>query len=138
MLTKRAWVWAAASFFMVAGSAATGCSPSGAGVGEGDESALSAREVLDLSDDQRREIVSKKATCPFVGTAVALKKLIVYGTLENPFANIGSGPGNAAEIGNLGGGDLGEGFRIVARANHHVDATGAEAPEGKFSLLFPA
>lgn len=117
----------------------SGCGASAPATGdEGDESALLEKPQLDLTDAQRRELVGKKATCPFVGTALALKKLVVYGTVENPFASIATGLGNALAVGNAGGGDLGEGFKIVARANHHLSPAGEEAPNGMFSLSFPA
>jgi hypothetical protein len=119
--------------------AATGCSTAASSEDDDDSAgALESQTPLEISDDQRREIVSKKSTCPFVGTAIALKKLVLYGTFENPFASISSGDGNAVSIGNIGRGDLGEGFRIVARANHHANPDGLEAPNGLFSLSFPA
>jgi hypothetical protein len=106
--------------------------------GESNMTAAISENRLELTDDQRRELVSKKATCPFVGTALALKKIAVYGSLLAPFVGIADGPGNVLAVGNTGGGDIGEGFRVVARANHHLSPTGEEAPNGMFSLDFPA
>lgn len=93
---------------------------------------------LELTDDQRRQIVTKRTTCPFVGTAMALKKIIAYGSVSNPFARISDGAGSIAAVGNAGGGDLGEGFKIVARANHHQSPINREeASKGMFSLSLP-
>jgi hypothetical protein len=99
-------------------------------------------------DATRAAIVEKKATCPFVGTAVALKKLVVLG-IERPLANI-LGKGSVAELGDTGGGDLGTNvLTFFARGNHHF-MLGPEqqpgdsdakldtvVPSGTFSLDFP-
>jgi hypothetical protein len=136
----RSWILGAMAVLATSAMALAGCSSSGEG-SDDEESAADAvteKPKLELTDDQRREIVSKKATCPFVGTALALKKIFVFGSVKDPVAKIADGPGNIRAVGNLGGGDLGEGFRIVARANHHMSPSGEESPNGMFSLAFPA
>src|SRR5262245_35186416 len=134
--TPRAWILGTMAILYGAAAAMAGCSGGSDGDDASGEAAISNGPQLDLTDAQRRNLVGKGTTCPFVGTALALKRLFVFGSPEEPFANIGEGPGNAAAIGNTGGGDLGEGFKIIARANHHRSPTGAEAPQGMFSLLF--
>jgi len=119
------------------GSAA-GCSASAGNSENGSEAATAANTTtpLVLSDDERRDMVSKKTTCPFVGTALALKKLFVFGTKDSPLARI-VGEGSVGQVGDTGGGDLSLGFRVVARGNHHKAPDGTESPEGMFSLDFP-
>lgn len=98
------------------------------------QDAISSK-ALDLTPAQRTDIVTKKATCPFVGTTIALKKVAVYGTQANPFAVIK----DFAAVVNRGGGDLGLGFEVVARGNHHQSPVSkTEAPAGMFSLHFPS
>ena len=131
---------------LLAATAIVGCSASPEDEADtSSEEAVSGKPKLTLTDDQRRELVSKKATCPFVGTAVAMKKIFVYGTLSDPFAVIAGGagssafaaakPGSAVAAG--GAGDLAQGFRIVARGNHNKSGSGTQAPEGMFSLDLP-
>jgi hypothetical protein len=113
------------------------------------DSHLEANANADTPDDATRAIiVEKKATCPFVGTAVALKKLIVLG-IERPLAQV-LGTGSVAELGDTGGGDLGtKVLTFFARGNHHFmlgpqqspvnpDAKlDTAVPPGTFSLDFP-
>lgn len=135
---KRAWIAGALAIgAVVAGASVSGCSAD-AGSDEVADDVVGGKPVVQLTDDQRREVISKKATCPFVGTSIALKKIFVYGSVANPFAIIADKPGAIVAVGNRGGGDLGEGFRIVARANHHKSPAQEEAPSGMFSLDFPA
>lgn len=109
------------------------------------QDAVAGKPRLNLTDDQRRDMVSKKTTCPFVGTALAMKKIFAYGTLADPVALIAGLPGtaalSAAQEGSAvkagGAGDLPQGFRIVARGNHNTGGDGVRAPEGMFSLDFP-
>ncbi|MBS2012139.1 MAG: hypothetical protein JST00_04595 [Deltaproteobacteria bacterium] len=111
-----------------------------------EEAAVAGRAKLQLTDDQRREMVSKKTTCPFVGTALAMKRLFVYGSLSDPVAVIAGAPGSSAlakatrgsAVAAGGAGDLAQGFRIVARGNHNTSGSGTKAPEGMFSLDFPS
>ncbi|MBL8607706.1 MAG: hypothetical protein JNL38_10315 [Myxococcales bacterium] len=106
-----------------------------------DESAdqdVTAKKPLALTDAERREVVTQKATCPFVSTAIAIKKVFVFGKKSDPYAIISGKPGDIASVANAGGGDLGLGFEVVARGNHHKSpVTGKEAPAGMFSLHFP-
>ncbi len=119
-------------------AAMVGCSAADGSAEQGTEaiSNAAARTPLTLNDDERREMVSKKTTCPFVGTALALKKLLTFGTKQSPFARI-VGDGSIGAVGDTGGGDLSLGFRVVARGNHHKAPDGTEAPDGMFSLDFP-
>lgn len=131
---------------LVVACAFVGCSASTEGDEESStEDFVSGKPKLTLTADQRREMVSKKVTCPFVGTALAMKKLAVYGTLADPFAVIAGGAGSPAfapakagsAVAAGGAGDLAQGFRIVARGNHSTSGSGTRAPEGMFSLDFP-
>src|SRR5262249_32944400 len=121
------------------------CAEAGDDTEQGDSHLESAPPA---SDDNRAAIVEKKATCPFVGTAVALKKLLVLGS-DRPLAPI-EGKGSVAELGDLGGGDLGtKVLTFFARGNHHfMLRTGADysdpaakldttVPANTFSLDFP-
>lgn len=102
-------------------------------------------EASCISDEQRRELIAKKSTCPFVGASLAMKKLYVYGSLVDPVAVIAGPPGGSslapAQRGSAvaagGPGSLAQGFRIVARGNHNRSGAGVSAPEGMFSLDFP-
>jgi len=144
---KRSSIAVALAFVTLSSATAiVGCSASTEGEEDtSSEEAVSGKPKLTLTDDQRRDMVSKKTTCPFVGTALAMKKIFVYGTLSDPFAVIAGGagtpafasakPGSAVAAG--GAGDLAQGFRIVARGNHNKSPSGTQAPEGMFSLDFP-
>jgi hypothetical protein len=61
-------------------------------------------EALQLGQEAIRKIVQTKATCPFVGAAVATGKLRVRNDAENPLAGIE----DVRMLGNSGGGDLGD------------------------------
>jgi len=83
-------------------------------------------------------LVDKKATCPFIGTAVATGELSVTVDGNAPLARID----RVVELGNSGGGDLGKVLELFAQGNHAMvpDANGAftrRAPSGFFSLDFP-
>ena len=47
-----------------------------------------ASKVVELSPEARDALVEKKATCPFLGSAVAEGKLAVRNAAENPLASI--------------------------------------------------
>ncbi len=116
---------------------AIGCSSAAGNAEDGSEASSKVSSTpITLTDGERREMVGKKTTCPFVGTALALKKLLVFGTKDSPFARI-VGDGSIGTVGDTGGGDLSLGFRVVARGNHHKAPDGTEAPDGMFSLDFP-
>jgi hypothetical protein len=135
-----------ASVLLAAGTVvgSVACSSSGDATDD-EDSALEQRDappVVDLSDAERSSIVQKKATCPFVGTVVAMKKLLVLGSAVNPLALV-TGTGSVADLGDTGGGNLGSAvLTIFARGNHHfmrgssgkLDQT---VPENTFSLDFP-
>jgi hypothetical protein len=89
-------------------------------------------------DSPDTDVVQKKATCPFIGTAVALKRLLVLNGPSQPLASIDA----AAALGNTGGGDLGEVLKAFAQGNHAFmpGASGKldrPVPAGLFSLDFP-
>lgn len=102
-----------------------------------------------MTDAERKDLVEKKATCPFVGAVTYLKKLTVLSSLGNPLARIS----DIAALGDAGGGDLGSTvLSVFARGNHHRmhgivrDASGAsvytsdlteDVLPGTFSLDFP-
>lgn len=44
--------------------------------------------IADLSDDQRREIAEKKATCPFIASVVVSGELPVHNGADRPLAAI--------------------------------------------------
>jgi len=96
-------------------------------------------EELDLTIHQRVEITRKKATCPFVGSAVAGGDLPVFGSVARPLAKVA----DVVELGDSGGGDLGRHvLQLFAVGNHSwlPDQRGAfdgEVPQGFFSLDFP-
>ena len=95
--------------------------------------------MLTLSDPVRGEIVSAKATCPFIGPAIASGKLPVRGSADNPLASIE----DVRKLGNSGdGSDLGEVLLTFATGNHAfmrgaADKLDARTPNGLFSLEFP-
>jgi|GEM_PF-6626579 len=41
-------------------------------------------KVIELSNDEINELVKKKVTCPFIGSAVAQGKLLVRNGASNP------------------------------------------------------
>jgi hypothetical protein len=95
-------------------------------------------EPLKLAPEVKDGIAKAKATCPFIGTAVATEKLPVRGDAQNPTASID----DVVKLGNSGGGDLGEVLKIFATGNHAF-VKGANgkldqpALPGMFSLEFP-
>jgi hypothetical protein len=95
-------------------------------------------EPLKLSDDVKSDVVKKKATCPFIGTAVMTGNLPVRTNAQNPTASID----DVVKLGNLGGGDLGNVLKIFAEGNHAFGRSPSgkldqPLPEGQFSLEFP-
>ena len=44
--------------------------------------------VIELSNDGINELVEKKVTCPFIGSAVAQGKLLVRNDASNPLASL--------------------------------------------------
>src|SRR5215510_4635531 len=93
---------------------------------------------VELSDAQRKQVASAKATCPFIGSAVAGGQLPVLNDAGNPLASIDV----VKALGNTGGGNLGLVLALFASGNHAKmrDASGkleATVPAGLFSLEFP-
>ena len=102
------------------------------------ESSPRVTRVLDLSDRLRNSIVETKATCPFIGAAIATGRLPVRNDAGNPLADVE----DVRKLGNAGGGDLGDLLVIFARGNHAFmrGASGKldePASGGLFSLEFP-
>lgn len=91
--------------------------------------------VLHLREDALSFIVEKKATCPFVGTAVATGCLPVRNDVSRPLAAIEE----VRRLGNTGKGDLGEILVLFASGNHAKmpDKFDQDVPDGLFSLDFP-
>lgn len=93
----------------------------------------------ELSDTERAQVVQKKATCPFIASAVNSKDLPVLNNADKPLASID----DVAKLGNTGpGSNLGEVLRLFAQGNH-ARLPGADGkmttpvPLGTFSLDFP-
>jgi hypothetical protein len=94
--------------------------------------------TIELDHTDSSQLVERKVTCPFVGSAVAQGKLLVRNTLDNPLARIEDLKG----LGNSGGGDLGDLLVLFASGNHafmkgSTEALDTPAPDGLFSLEFP-
>jgi hypothetical protein len=92
----------------------------------------------ELGEDVRSSVVRTKATCPFIGTAIATGTLPVRNTADNPLASLDQ----VRELGNTGGGDLGDVLVLFATGNHLLmrGSTGrldTKTPPGLFSLEFP-
>jgi hypothetical protein len=87
------------------------------------------------------EVATTRATCPFIGSAVATQVLPIDQTPTWPLASIAS----VASVGDAGGGDLGSNVLVIFATGNHAlmratdDATtlSAPVPAGLFSLDFP-
>jgi hypothetical protein len=96
-------------------------------------------EVLQPGQEALSEIVQKKATCPFVGAAIATGNLRVCNEVTNPLASIE----DVRRLGNTGGGDLGKVLVVFATGNHgrmrgpDGQSLDQKTPDGMFSLEFP-
>ncbi len=101
-------------------------------------SAADPATELRLGADLLMRIAQTKATCPFIGTAVATGVLAVRNDADNPLASID----DVRALGNTGGGDLGDLLQVFATGNH-LRMRGAsgdldtKTPPGLFSLEFP-
>lgn len=72
-------------------------------------------DAVDLSVEQRASIARKKATCPFMGSALKGGQLQVRNSADRPLAAVE----DIATLGNSGGGDLGtKVLKVFARGNH--------------------
>jgi len=94
--------------------------------------------LAELGDDEKALLVKSKATCPFIGSAVAQGQLPVRNSAENPLARIE----DVRRLGNTGGGDLGDLLVLFARGNHAFmrgdsGELDKSVPEGLFSLELP-
>ena len=95
-------------------------------------------DPVETTKDQRDDIAAKKATCPFIGTAVATSALPVRNDPSKPLASID----DVRRLGDTGGGNLGEVLKVFAQGNHAFmpGPTGqlnVPVPNGQFSLDFP-
>ena len=91
---------------------------------------------IELSGEQRAGIAEKKATCPFLGSAVSGGDLVVRGSAERPLAAVA----DIVALGDSGGGDLGSKvLKLFAVGNHSrlpgpSDAFDLPTPPGTISL----
>jgi hypothetical protein len=95
-------------------------------------------QPVELSGVEKALLVAKKATCPFIGSAIAQGKLSLRNEVGNPLASIEE----VRELGNSGGGDLGDLLALFAAGNHRfIRGNSARldklVPNGLFSLEFP-
>src|SRR5215469_7851955 len=107
-------------------------------ISSGELPKIDASSVLQLSATFLSEIVEKKATCPFLGTAVATSSLPVRNEATNPLASIE----DVRRLGNTGGGDLGDLLVLFAAGNHAFmrgvsGRLDQRVPDGMFSLELP-
>jgi hypothetical protein len=94
--------------------------------------------MVTISDEERRLLVERRATCPFIGSAIAQGKLDVRGNAGNPLAAID----DVRRLGDSGGGDLGDLLAFFASGNHALmlgdsGKLDTQVPAGTFSLEFP-
>jgi len=99
---------------------------------------MDANAAVTLTDDVRDDMVRRKVTCPFLGSAVHQSFLAVRGDASNPLASIE----DVRRLGNSGGGDLGDLLVMFASGNHafmrgNDGKLSAKAPDGLFSLELP-
>ncbi len=94
--------------------------------------------IVNLSDDEKALVVHKKATCPFISAAVAQGHLAVRNNAKNPLAAIE----DVKNLGDSGGGHLGDVLELFANGNHAFMRNDSgllnqAVPDGLFSLEFP-
>ncbi len=94
--------------------------------------------LIELSDEEIGLLVERKATCPFIGSAIAQGKLPVRNDAKDPLASIE----DVRRLGNTGGGDLGDLLVLFASGNHAFMKSDSgrldkSVPSGLFSLEFP-
>ena len=95
-------------------------------------------KLVNLSGDEKALLVERKATCPFIGSALAQGKLPVRNDAKDPLASIE----DVRRLGNTGGGDLGDLLVLFASGNHGFmrgdsGKLDKPVPGGLFSLEFP-
>src|SRR5262245_39421432 len=99
----------------------------------------STASPLTASDAERLEVATRKATCPFLGPAVASGALPLRNSLAAPLASID----DIVRLGNTGdGSNLGDLLKLFAEGNHAFvrGASGkldVPAPPGTMSLDLP-
>lgn len=71
-------------------------------------------EIVELSSDEKAQVVEKRATCPFLAGAINEGKLPVRNAAAHPLASID----DVRILGNSGGGDLGDLLALFASGNH--------------------
>ena len=86
--------------------------------------------ALTLTNQVSDQMVRKKVTCPFLGSAVHQKFLAVRGDADNPLASIE----DVRRLGNSGGGDLGDLLVMFASGNHAF----MRGDDGKLSKKVPS
>src|SRR5262249_11043056 len=94
--------------------------------------------VVALGSNEKASLVERKATCPFIGSAVAQGLLPVRNDAQDPLASIE----DVRRLGNTGGGDLGDLLVLFASGNHRrmrgdSGTLDKPVPSGLFSLDFP-
>ena len=99
---------------------------------------MSDDTIIELSEIERAMVVEKKATCPFIGAAVAQDHLKVRNDAKNPLAAVE----DVRRMGNKGGGHLGEVLVLFANGNHGLmrgdsGELNNRVRDGLFSLEFP-
>ncbi len=93
---------------------------------------------VELSDNEKAFIVNRKATCPFIASAVSEGHLHILNDARNPLASIDE----VRELGNRGDGDLGD-FLVHFATGNHAKMRGiseeldTSISGGFFSLEFP-
>lgn len=97
-----------------------------------------SNKPVELSDDEKSLLVERKATCPFIGSAIAQGKLPVRNDMKDPLASLD----DVRRLGNTGGGDLGDLLVLFASGNHarrrgETGKLDKAVPSGLFSLEFP-
>ncbi|HXI75471.1 MAG TPA: hypothetical protein VNG94_07775 [Pyrinomonadaceae bacterium] len=95
-------------------------------------------QLIDLSTDEKNSVIQRKATCPFIGSAVSEGDLPMRNDAANPLASIE----DVRRLGNTGGGDLGDLLVFFATGNHAFmrgpsGSLDTAVPSGLFSLEFP-
>jgi len=84
-------------------------------------------------------VATTKATCPFIGSAVATKALPIVSDGNHPLAAIK----DVVALGDSGGGDLGSRVLVIFAKGNHAFTVGTSGkldkpvPNGTFSLEFP-
>lgn len=95
-------------------------------------------KTVELGGDELAKLVEKKATCPFIGSAITQGALPVRNSVADPLASVE----DVRALGNSGGGDLGDLLVLFASGNHALmrGSSGQldqPVPAGLFSLAFP-